>query len=200
VRIEGISETTDADLVTEVVAGDAAAFAHLVRRHAPMAKRMAMFWGAGADRRAEARISGPCLVWERLTGSDAYLGNGLLTSGGQQWRQQRRMVAPLFSRRHIDGYVDVMAEEAARLANSWSTAAGQGASVDVNAAMVDYALRTVGRVLFGADVTDAVPVIRATFPILNQHVRRRGISPLQLPATVAYSESDPCSSRQTRAL
>ena len=48
-RIEGISETTDADLVTKVVAGDPAAFAHLVRRHAPMAKRMAVFWGAGAD-------------------------------------------------------------------------------------------------------------------------------------------------------
>ena len=111
----------------------------------------------------------------------AYLGNGLLTSGGQQWRQQRRMVAPLFSRRHIDGYVDVMAEEAARLANSWGAAARQGASVEVNAAMVDYALRTVGRVLFGADVTDAMPVIRATFPVLNQHVRRRGISPLRLP-------------------
>ena len=111
----------------------------------------------------------------------AYLGNGLLTSGGQQWRQQRRTVAPLFSRRHIDGYVDVMAEEAARLANSWGAAARQGASVEVNAAMVDYALRTVGRVLFGADVTDAVPVIRATFPVLNQHVRRRGISPLRLP-------------------
>jgi hypothetical protein len=43
VRIEGISETTDADLVTEVVAGGAAAFAHLVRRHAPMAKRMAVY-------------------------------------------------------------------------------------------------------------------------------------------------------------
>ena len=49
VRIEGISETTDADLVIEVVAGDAAAFAHLVRRHAPIPKRMAVFWGAGAD-------------------------------------------------------------------------------------------------------------------------------------------------------
>jgi cytochrome P450 len=111
----------------------------------------------------------------------AYLGNGLLTSGGQQWRQQRRTVAPLFSRRHIDGYVEVMAEEAVRLANGWGAAATQGASVEVNAAMVDYALRTVGRVLFGADVTDAVPVIRATFPVLNQHVRRRGISPLRLP-------------------
>jgi RNA polymerase sigma factor (sigma-70 family) len=49
VRIEGIGEATDLDLVTKVVAGDPVAFAHLVRRHAPMAKRMAVFWGAGAD-------------------------------------------------------------------------------------------------------------------------------------------------------
>lgn len=30
-------------------AGDRTAFGHLVRRHAPVAKRMAVLWGAGAD-------------------------------------------------------------------------------------------------------------------------------------------------------
>jgi RNA polymerase sigma factor (sigma-70 family) len=35
--------------VAEVRAGDRAAFGHLVRRHAPVAKRMAVLWGAGAD-------------------------------------------------------------------------------------------------------------------------------------------------------
>jgi cytochrome P450 len=40
----------------------------------------------------------------------AYLGNGLLTSGGARWRQQRRTVAPLFSHRRIDTYVEVMAD------------------------------------------------------------------------------------------
>ena len=29
--------------------GDRSAFGHLVRRHAPLAKRMAVLWGAGAD-------------------------------------------------------------------------------------------------------------------------------------------------------
>jgi len=111
----------------------------------------------------------------------AYLGNGLLTSRGLRWRQQRRTVAPLFSHRHINGYVDVMADEAARLADRFSVAAVGGGSVDVSAAMIDFTLRTVGRVLFGADVNDAVPVIRATFPVLNEHVRRRGITPLRLP-------------------
>ena len=111
----------------------------------------------------------------------AYLGNGLLTSGGPRWRQQRRTVAPLFSHRRISGYVDVMADEAARLADRCGVAAAAGVSIDVNAAMIEYALRTVGRILFGADVDDAVPVIQATFPVLNEHVRRRGIAPLRLP-------------------
>jgi len=110
-----------------------------------------------------------------------YLGNGLLTSGGRQWRQQRRTVAPLFSHRRIDSYVDVMADEAVRLADRCRTVAAGGAPVDMNAAMVDYTLRTVGRILFGADVDDAIPVVRSTFPVLNQHVRRRGITPLRLP-------------------
>jgi cytochrome P450 len=110
----------------------------------------------------------------------AYLGNGLLTSGGARWRQQRRTVAPLFSHRRIDTYIEVMADEAARVANRCRVAAAGGESVDINAEMVDYTLRTVGRVLFGADVEDAVPVIRATFPVLNEHIRRRGMSPLRL--------------------
>jgi RNA polymerase sigma factor (sigma-70 family) len=46
---EAISEITDADLVAKALAGEASAFAHLVRRHAPIAKRMAVLWGAGAD-------------------------------------------------------------------------------------------------------------------------------------------------------
>jgi cytochrome P450 len=111
----------------------------------------------------------------------AYLGNGLLTSGGPQWRQQRRTVAPLFSHRRIATYGDVMANEAGRLADRCSVAAAAGKSIDVNAEMIDYTLRTVGRILFGADVEDVVPVIRATFPVLNEHVRRRGVGPLRLP-------------------
>ena len=35
--------------MTEVQAGDRTAFGHLVRRHAPIAKRMAVLWGAGAE-------------------------------------------------------------------------------------------------------------------------------------------------------
>jgi cytochrome P450 len=107
----------------------------------------------------------------------AYLGDGLLTSEGSRWRQQRRTVAPIFTHRRIAGYVDVMAEEATRVADRWH----ERQSVDVSAEMVDFTLRAIGRILFGAHVDDVVPVIQATFPILNAHVRARGLKPLRLP-------------------
>jgi hypothetical protein len=43
---EATSATTDSQLVTEALAGDPRAFGQLVRRHAPIARRMAVLWGA----------------------------------------------------------------------------------------------------------------------------------------------------------
>ena len=43
------SETSEAQLIDRARAGDAGAFGQLVRTHAPIAKRMAVLWGAGAE-------------------------------------------------------------------------------------------------------------------------------------------------------
>lgn len=108
----------------------------------------------------------------------ALLGDGLLTSEGARWRQQRRTLAPLFTPRRIARYVAAMAEEAERLAQRWT---GSNAPVDLHDDMTEYTLRVVGRVLFGADVDDAVPVIRDVFPVLSADAWRRGVNPLRLP-------------------
>ena len=118
----------------------------------------------------------------------AALGDGLLTSNGQRWRQQRRTLAPLFAHHHIADYVPAMADEAVGVVRRWAAAssrqrAGTGppGRVDLHAEMVEYTLRVVGRALFGASVDDAVPVVRETFPVLSEQVRRRGIAPVNLP-------------------
>jgi cytochrome P450 len=111
----------------------------------------------------------------------AYLGDGVLTSDGPRWRQQRRTLAPLFTHRRTERHVAAMVAEAERLARRWAAPAGSPTRVDLHAEMTEYTLRVVGRILFGADVEDAIPVIRATFPILNDHIRRRGRNPLRLP-------------------
>ena len=69
------------------------------------------------------------------------LGSGLLTSTGEDWRRQRRIVQPLFTPRRVEGYLGLMAAEAAALSR---TAPTDGATVDLHLMMMRYTLRVVG--------------------------------------------------------
>ena len=110
-------------------------------------------------------------------------GWGLLTSEGELWQRQRRLVQPLFTRKQIAAYSELMAEEAAAVAERWDRATRNGGDVDANAEMVRLALRVVGRAIFGDDVARAGDVLDSAFPVLNRHTFRRAMSPLAPPAS-----------------
>jgi cytochrome P450 len=110
-------------------------------------------------------------------------GWGLLTSEGELWQRQRRLVQPLFTRRQIAAYAELMAEEAVAVAERWDRAARDGGTIDANADMVGLALRVVGRAIFGDDVARAGDVLDSAFPVLNRHTFRRAMSPWAPPAS-----------------
>ena len=110
-------------------------------------------------------------------------GSGLLTSEGDLWQRQRRLIQPLFTRRQIATYSKLMAEEAAAVAARWDRASRNGGTVDANAEMIALTLRVVGRAIFGDDLAKASEVLDEAFPVLNRHTFRRAMSPLASPAT-----------------
>jgi cytochrome P450 len=110
------------------------------------------------------------------------IGKGLLTSEGQLWQRQRRLIQPLFTRKQIATYATLMAEEAGRTADRWDRAAGQRVTVDAHGEMIRLTLRVVGRAIFGADVDHATDVIQRTFPVLTRHILRRTLAPVAPPA------------------
>lgn len=111
------------------------------------------------------------------------LGNGLLTSEGDQWRRDRRIVASIFTRRQVASYVDIMASAAARTVSEWAPAAEGGGEVDVDRAGRHYALDVLGRAVFGEDVAPLVPMLEETIPLLNEFAARRALSPVRIPAS-----------------
>jgi cytochrome P450 len=110
-------------------------------------------------------------------------GWGLLTSEGELWQRQRRLIQPLFTRKHIASYVGLMAEEAATVAGRWERAGRNGNSVDAGSEMVRMALRVVGRAIFGDDVSKAGDVLDSTFAVLTRRTFRRATAPLAVPAS-----------------
>ena len=81
------------------------------------------------------------------------LGNGLMTSEGDHWRVQRKMVQPAFHRRVISTWMPHIHAANARLAQRWSDAARTGATINVTQHMSDVTLDVVLRALFGDDLT-----------------------------------------------
>jgi cytochrome P450 len=110
---------------------------------------------------------------------DAF-GDGLLTSQDETWQRQKRFLQPLFTPRRVTGYAGVMAAQVRETVAQWS--AQPAAERDLDEAMTRLALRIVCRVLFGDDLGRAMPVVQRWFGPLGEAVRRRGMSPVRLPA------------------
>jgi cytochrome P450 len=109
------------------------------------------------------------------------LGENLLTSEDESWHRQRRLLAPIFTRRRIaNDYVHIMIEETERLVERWQVAASQGQSVDLYPEMVGITSRVISRILFGADVARAIPQL-ARFTVVNDELLRRAVSPHPAP-------------------
>jgi cytochrome P450 len=91
----------------------------------------------------------------------ALIGDGLLTSEGDRWRRHRRLVQPVFSRRHVNTFGPFMTDAARRLAARWDGLA-DGTVINVAGQMSALTLDIVGLALFGSDLSrDAAQVSRA---------------------------------------
>jgi cytochrome P450 len=106
-------------------------------------------------------------------------GNGLLTSQDDDYLRQRRLVQPLFTRRRVDQYASAMCEEVRVAVEDWRLATDQ--VVDVIEESTRLTLRVVARILFGADVDDAIETVRRSFPVIGEYTRSRGFSPIYIP-------------------
>lgn len=86
-------------------------------------------------------------------------GDGLLTSEGEAWERQRRLIQPVLGRRQIDGLVPAMVAATGDYLDRFQPAAPPHA-VDLSAQMTEVTLDVVGRALFGSGLAAHVDRLR----------------------------------------
>ncbi len=110
-----------------------------------------------------------------------FLGNGLLVSEGERWRRDRRIAAPLFTRRAVSADLGTIASAARDLVTWCEPDAQAGRDIDLTQLSMRYALHALGHAVFGNDIVQAAPTLRSVLPALGDHLKKRSLSPVRTP-------------------
>jgi len=98
------------------------------------------------------------------------LGEGLVTSNGELWLRQRRLMQPAFHRERVAAFASLMTDNTVRMLTRWHQAAQQRVPVDVATEMMTLTLQIATSALFGVEGTTLAEVVRESFTTVNRHV------------------------------
>lgn len=107
-------------------------------------------------------------------------GEGLLTSEGELWRKQRKLMQPSFHRERIASFVEVMSRATGHMLKSWSTLE-EKPSFDLSSEMMKLTLEIVGETLLGAKMGHQAQVIAEALPVVLEFTVHRVTEVFNLP-------------------
>jgi len=110
-------------------------------------------------------------LWEK------FLGDGLLTTEGETWRRQNRLIRPAFRAGRIAAYGDTMVAYTERMMGDWS----EGQQLDLGEEMVALTLEIVAKTLFDADVREGSATVGEAMKVLNVEMLNHIYMPVPLP-------------------
>jgi cytochrome P450 len=89
----------------------------------------------------------------------SYVGDGLLTSEGEVWQKQRRLMQPAFHNKRLESLDATITAKTAEMLAQWDAACRRGEPVLIAQEMAALTLSIVTEILFGVDLGDDVRLI-----------------------------------------
>jgi cytochrome P450 len=110
------------------------------------------------------------------------VGNGLLTSDGDFWLKQRRLIQPAFHKKRIQEFGRLMTESTLQMMDRWQNQ--EDVELDIAEEMTRLTLTIVGRALFSKDIGQEADIIGQAFAYANEFITNRTRTPVPLPLSL----------------
>jgi cytochrome P450 len=117
---------------------------------------------------------------QKPKGLQLVLGQGLVTSKGALWQQQRRLLQPVFQRRNATALLPQMADAGSQLIRRWECLAAPG-EIEIPAEMLRLTLEVLTRTMFSTSVLDRVDVIAPALDACLRYAASSFLNPLTPP-------------------
>lgn len=109
------------------------------------------------------------------------VGQGLVTSEGDLWQQQRRLMQPSFTPTAISDYTTLMTEVIQRLVVRWQAAAAQGTVLNMDQEMMQLTMSVIGKAMFGIDLSEEMLEVEQALHTAFTFITGRAITPFKAP-------------------
>lgn len=112
------------------------------------------------------------------------LGNGLLTSEGDFWKKQRRLIQPAFHKRKLEELTAMMVEQAQHWVDKFQPHADTGKAMDIAPEMTALTLNVISKAIFSNGVEEKADIISKQITMLNEYAIEKINDPFRLPAFI----------------
>src|ERR1700761_1143659 len=117
-----------------------------------------------------------------------FLGKGLLTTHGEAWRTQRRLIQKGFDRKQLDALSSIMQDSLADSLRDFERQIGRG-PVDIYTHLMKMTFAMVARSLFGARLKDEdIELVSHTICTVQEFIVRQTLEPYLNPYFAASGE------------
>ena len=105
---------------------------------------------------------------KRLQIAKRLLGEGLVTSEGELYNRQRRLIQPMFHPTQIRSYGDIMTDYAERMSGSWR----DGEVLDINQEMMELTLSIICKSVLNYDITSEAQQVDKALTTCRNYSKR----------------------------
>ena len=117
-----------------------------------------------------------------------FLGKGLLTTDGEAWKTQRRLIQKGFDRKQLDALSSIMQDSVAESLRSFDSQS-VGEEVDIYPLLMKITFAMVARSLFGARLKDEdIDLVSKTICTVQEFIVRQTLQPYLNPWFAASGE------------
>jgi len=117
------------------------------------------------------------------------VGAGLLTSEGDFWLRQRRLIQPAFHRHRIQSFGTLMADSTLQMLERWQSEPFRSEPFDVSNEMMRLTLSIVGKALFSQDLSHEAEAVGRSFTVASDYTSRKLRSVVLLSGGKEYRQA-----------